>query len=184
MIHEYVKSFSGILLKTEVTDQAGNVLDHSRAIEGILADLQQVRNAVGTVFLIGNGGSSGIVSHASVDLINMCKVKAVPLTDNSQLTCMANDYGYENVFSVPLQTMFTGSDVLIAVSSSGASENIVRAAKVCQDKEGLLITFSGFKPDNPLRALGKYNFWLDSADYGKVEIGHALLLHLLAEQLA
>jgi D-sedoheptulose 7-phosphate isomerase len=100
------------------------------------------------------------------------------------LTCLANDYGYENVFSEGLKTLFTSKDALIAVSSSGSSQNIRNAAVLAKQMGGQVLTFSGFKTDNPLRSLGDYNFWLNSTDYGKVEIGHALLLHILTDELS
>jgi D-sedoheptulose 7-phosphate isomerase len=133
---------------------------------------------------VGNGGSSGIISHSSIDFINACKLRAMPFTDNSILTCLANDYGYENVFSEGLKTLFTSKDILIAVSSSGSSKNIRNAAEKARELGGKVVTFSGFKSDNPLRSLGDYNFWLDSSNYGKVEIGHALLLHILTDEIS
>ena len=105
------------------------------------------------------------------------------MTDNSILTCLANDYGYEKVFSEGLKTLFTGNDMLIAVSSSGSSKNIVNAAESAIQKGGKVITFSGFRDSNPLRSLGDYNFWLNSTNYGKVEIGHAMLLHILTDEI-
>ena len=66
--------------------------------------------------MIGNGGSSGIVSHSMVDFINACGLNARAITDNSLLTCMANDYGYENVFKQPFSAMINEGDMLIAVS--------------------------------------------------------------------
>ncbi len=150
-----------------------------------MADLcEQTHDIGGTIYLVGNGGSSGIVSHSSIDFINACKLRAVAMTDNSVLTCLANDYGYENVFSEGLKTLFTDKDLLIAVSSSGSSMNIRNAANHAREKGGKVITFSGFKEDNPLRNLGDYNYWLNSSNYGKVEIGHALLLHILTDEIS
>ena len=181
MIAKYVESFSKILLKTIITDKNGRVLKDNQAIEKIITHFKEIKKNNNTVYLIGNGGSSGIISHASVDLLNACRIKAFPLTDNSHLTCFANDYGYENVFKKPLETMFQKTDALIAVSSSGSSKNIINAAKYCEGKGGFVVTFSGFNHDNSLRHIGDYNFWLDSSDYGKVEIGHAFLLHTITD---
>jgi len=184
MIDSYISEFSEIISNTLVTGRNNTALDSSNAYQQLANMFLGIHKNGGTVYLVGNGGSSGVVSHSSIDFINACKLRAVALTDTSVLTCLANDYGYENVFSEGLKTLFTSKDALIAVSSSGSSQNIRNAAVVAKEIGGKVITFSGFKADNPLRSLGDYNFWLNSSDYGKVEIGHALLLHILTDELS
>jgi len=184
MIESYIEEFSAIISKTVVTDKNQSIVDSSTAYSQLADLFINVHENDGTVYLVGNGGSSGIISHSSIDFINACKLRAVALTDNSVLTCLANDYGYENVFSEALKTLFTSKDALIAVSSSGSSMNIRNAVSLATEKGGQTLTFSGFKSDNALRSLGDYNLWLDSTDYGKVEIGHALLLHILTDEIS
>lgn len=184
MIKKYIESFSEILINTIITNISGDILEQNDAIQKITDYFVEIKQNGNTVFLIGNGGSSGIISHASIDLLNACKIKAFPLTDNSHLTCFANDYGYENVFKEPLETLLTSNDALVAVSSSGSSKNIINAANLAKGKEAFVITFSGFNKNNPLRKIGNYNFWLNSNDYGKVEIGHSLLLHIITDVLS
>lgn len=153
------------------------------ALEEML-DVISKKKATKCVYLIGNGGSSGIVSHAAIDFLNACGYRAHALSDNSLITCMANDYGYENVFTQPLKTLLEDGDILIAVSSSGNSANIHTAASYAKERNCTVITFSGFKTDNKLRKCGSYNIWLDSEHYGRVEIGHSLILHYLTDRLA
>ena len=183
MIKNYISSFSKILLNTVITDVNDNYLDHTIAFKKIINRLVEIRQNKTTVFLIGNGGSSGVISHASIDLLNTGKIKSYPLTDSSHLTCMANDNGYENVFKTPLETLINSKDALIAVSSSGSSENIVNAAKFAMQKGSFVVTLSGFDEANPLRKIGDFNFWLNSNNYGKVELGHSLLLHIITDLL-
>jgi D-sedoheptulose 7-phosphate isomerase len=183
MIEKYIESFSEVIKSTIVTTKDALVQEHSSSYMELADILEEVHNNKGTIYLVGNGGSSGVISHASIDLINACKLRAFPMTDNSVLTCLANDYGYENVFSEGLKTLFTSNDLLIAVSSSGSSKNICNAAETASTIGGKVVTFSGFKSDNALRKLGDHNFWLNSEDYGKVEIGHALLIHILTDEL-
>lgn len=185
MISNYIKEFSDIISKTLLTDSSGfDIGTGEDTFNDICSKIIDAHENGGTVYLVGNGGSSGIISHSSIDFINACKLRAMPLTDNSILTCLANDYGYENVFSEGLNTLFTSKDVLIAVSSSGNSMNIRNAVDKAREKGGLTITYSGFKDANPLRKMGDFNFWLNSSNYGKVEIGHALLLHILTDELS
>ena len=73
-------------------------------------------------------------------------------------------------------------DALVAISSSGKSPNICNAAAQVRGSGGTVITLSGFASDNPLRRLGDINIWLDSTDYGFVEIGHQFVLHNVADR--
>jgi D-sedoheptulose 7-phosphate isomerase len=180
--NKYLADFNRVLSELVITNEFQIEIDIDQAFS-IFADyLNFVKDQNHTIYLVGNGGSSGIVSHTSVDLLNSCKIKAFPVTDNSQLTCFANDFGYENVFSKPLEILLSAGDLLIAVSSSGSSKNIVNAAITAKNNKNRLISLTGFKPDNSLRQIGNLNFWLDSSSYGKVEIGHALILHYLTDR--
>ena len=181
MFSEYLDHFSNVLHQHVITDKDNRILLPDVALNDIIKSFQQIKQTGKTMYLIGNGGSSGIISHTAVDLINSCKMKAYPITDHSLITCMANDNGYENVFSKPLSTIFHDGDGLIAVSSSGASQNIINAVHSCASKKPFILTLSGFSENNPLRRLGNFNLWLPITDYGIVEIGHALLLHWITD---
>ena len=135
----------------------------------------------GIVYVIGNGGSAGIASHFCTDLLRTLKIASATLTDASALTCFANDFGFENVYKMPLQKNLKSHDLLVAISSSGKSQNIIEAVKLAKEKKTAVMSFSGFDPNNPLRKLGDLNFWLDSHDYGLVEMGHFFLLHTIVD---
>lgn len=144
--------------------------------------LAQVRKNQNSVYVIGNGGSAGVASHAVIDFVNVAKLRAFTLHESALLTCMANDYGYENAFARILAQMANPGDMLIAISSSGNSKNIRNAAVQMAGNGGAVITLSGFAGNNPLRALGDINIWLDSCDYGFVEIGHQFILHNMSDR--
>lgn len=182
MIRSYMETFTRALNATVITDREGNELAHDAAYAD-LANYLLSKKASTNMFLFGNGGSSGIVSHAAVDFMNACGFRAMALTDNSLLTCQANDFGYENVFRQPLKTMLREGDVVLGVSSSGKSPNIINGCTYAHENGAYVITFSGFKADNPLRQTGDINFWLGAEDYGVVEIGHSLLIHILTDEL-
>jgi len=153
--------------------------------DGVLRAVQILRAARdrgSSVYVIGNGGSAGVASHAITDFVNVARLRAQTVHESSLLTCMANDYGYENAFTRILATLARSGDVLVAISSSGKSLNICNAAVKVRELGGTVITLSGFVPDNPLRALGDLNIWLDSRDYGMVEIGHEFILHNIADR--
>lgn len=143
--------------------------------------LHQVAKVGGIVYVIGNGGSAGIASHFCTDLLRTLEMASATFSDANIITCFANDFGYENVYKLPLLRNLKSHDLLVAISSSGQSTNIIEAAKIAKEKRAPLITLSGFSSENPLRALGDLNFWLDSHDYGLVETGHFFLLHTLID---
>lgn len=175
--------FQKMICGTEVTDRVGARRESENAFVELISLLKDLRSRGGRLYLIGNGGSAGVAAHSVTDFLNVAKLRAATLHDPSLLTCMANDYGYENAFARILATVASAGDVLIAISSSGNSNNIRNAAGEMRRLGGTTITLSGFKRDNPLRSLGEVNLWLDSGDYGMVEIGHQFLLHNLADRL-
>lgn len=179
-----IKQFSEVLARCEVTARDEVALDQEAAVLSVVQMLVRVRTARCSVYVIGNGGSAAIASHVVNDLVNVVKVRAVTLHDSSLLSCMANDYGYENAFSRVLDLMANPGDVLIAISSSGRSMNIRNAASQMINNGGIVITLSGFSRNNPLRNLGDVNFWIDSEDYGLVEVGHQFLLHNVSDRFA
>jgi D-sedoheptulose 7-phosphate isomerase len=175
--------FQLVVAGAEATGRDGDRRDTEKTFAGLVGDLKELRSKGSRLYLVGNGGSAGVAAHAVTDFLNVGKLRASTLHDPSLLTCMANDFGYENAFARILATVGAPGDTLIAISSSGNSANIRNAVTEMRKLGGATITLSGFKRDNPLRALGDVNLWLDSGDYGMVEIGHQFLLHNLADRL-
>ena len=169
----------------EVVEKAAYIADEKlNATEAGRWMCECLRNAHeqgGVCYLVGNGGSAGIASHIANDCLKGLGLRCLTLTDSNLLTCIGNDLGYENVYSMPLKILMKPEDVLIAISSSGQSLNIIKAAQVAQEKGAQVITLSGFLQDNPLRSLGDLNIWLDSDEYGLVEVGHFFLLHTMVD---
>jgi D-sedoheptulose 7-phosphate isomerase len=159
-------------------------LDVEAGVDRIFEELQRAKESGRGVFVVGNGGSAAVASHVVTDFVNKGGLRASTLHDSALLSCMANDYGYENAFARILRTVAQEGDVLIAISSSGQSVNIHNAVRRMREIGGTAVSMSGFKEDNPLRSLGDLNFWIDSDGYGFVEMGHLFLLHHVADRLA
>jgi len=172
-----------VLDAIEATSAAGARRDPEESIHEMLADLKALRSRGSRLYLVGNGGSASVASHAVTDFLNVASLRAATLHEPSLLTCMSNDYGYEAAFARIIATLASPGDMMVAISSSGQSLNIRNAASEMRKLGGRVVTLSGFKADNPLRSLGDLNFWLQSTDYGMVEIGHQFLLHNLADRL-
>ncbi len=135
------------------------------------------------LIFIGNGGSAAIASHQALDFFNNLKIRTQTFNDPSLLTCLANDFGYEEVFAKPISMFAERGDILVAISSSGKSENILRAVEVAIQKECWIITMSGFGKYNPLKEMGDVNFYVPSESYIIVEASHSLYLDFILEML-
>jgi D-sedoheptulose 7-phosphate isomerase len=128
------------------------------------------------ILIFGNGGSSAIASHFSVDITKNAKIRCVNFNEADLITCFSNDYGYENWIKKSLEYYHDEGDVLILISSSGKSRNIINAAKYAVKKEIKLITLSGIDKNNTLYSLGDINFFVKSNSYNIVECVHQIIL--------
>jgi len=165
----------------EVTDGPGTALSldagANKAVEMILS----VEAGSGKVMVTGNGGSIAIASHMQNDLCKAVGVRAMVFGEVPLLTALANDHGYGCVFERPVELWADAGDLIVAISSSGQSENILRAVQAAAARGCQIITLSGFSADNPLRRLGDVNFYVPSQAYGYVESVHAALAHFLTD---
>ena len=130
----------------------------------------------GLVLLIGNGGSAAVVSHIAND-INKSKIACAIVPDYATLTCFANDYGWDHALEEWVRRYEWLPITLVAVSSSGCSNNIINACLHIGRER--LITLTGFNAHNPVRGLGRINYYVPSDNYGIVEICHLAILHSL-----
>ena len=135
----------------------------------------------GKVMFIGNGGSMGIATHMAVDFSKNGGMRATAFGDGAMLTCLGNDFGYEDVFARQIEWHGRAGDVLIAISSSGKSPNILNGVQAARSRGGTIVTFSGFREDNPLRKAGDVNFYVRSMEYGFVEVAHQAIIHAILD---
>ena len=135
------------------------------------------------IMVVGNGGSAAMASHVAVDLTKAAGIRAVTFNDADLLTCFANDYGYEEWVVEALNAYADAGDVVILISSSGTSQNIVRGTDRAKDLGLKTITLSGFSENNDLRNKGDINFWLDSTSYNIVEMTHHTWLVAIVDYL-
>ncbi|SVA43141.1 uncharacterized protein METZ01_LOCUS95995 [marine metagenome] len=136
------------------------------------------------VYIVGNGGSASIASHVSVDFAKVARVPSSTFNNSNLITCFANDYGYENWVVEAIKAYTNKNDLMILISSSGTSKNIVNAAQYCKDNNIDLITLSGFTKDNPLSMLGNVNFHIESTEYNYIEMSHHIILLALVDIFA
>ena len=180
-VAKYNEDFISLVSKFEASDAQGNALAFDEAILKSVEMVKKVQAENKKVMMIGNGGSAGITSHMAIDFWKNGKVKATAFNDSSLLTCLANDYSYEEVFVKPIEMFGEAGDMLMAISSSGNSANIVKASDAASAKGVNVITFSGFTADNKLRKKGAVNFYVPAYSYGYVEVLHNYIIHMILD---
>ena len=131
----------------------------------------------GKILIFGNGGSAAIASHVSVDLTKNANIRTVNFNEADLITCFSNDYGYDKWVEKAVEFYGDEGDILILISSSGRSPNMINACKSAKNKKiSKIITFTGHDKNNPLSKLGDINFWIDSKAYNFVENIHQVWL--------
>ncbi len=143
-----------------------------------VADLLKNVNSVGKKTLIfGNGGSAAISSHFSVDLTKNAGLRCVNFNEADLITCFANDYGFERWVEKAVDFYGDEGDLLIVISSSGSSKNMLNGVKAARNGNfQAVVTLSGFAENNPLSQLGDINLWINSRAYNFVENIHQIWL--------
>lgn len=145
--------------------------------------LEDMNKKGGRLILAGNGGSAGIVAHAAVDFTKQAKITAMTFNEPGLITALSNDYGYEFWVEKAFEFYSQPNDVLLLVSVSGTSKNLVNAANAARTSGHKVITFTGKDKDNDLRQLGDVNFWVDSYAYNIVEGLHMIWLTSIVDMI-
>jgi D-sedoheptulose 7-phosphate isomerase len=177
---DYLSGIARVFDRIEVTGPKGVAYSFDEGMAKAVDLVLSLRQG-GKALLIGNGGSAAIVSHMHNDLSKTVGVRAMCLTETPLMTALANDDGYETVFHTPINMWADRGDVLIAVSSSGESNNILKAALEATGRGCRLLTMTGFKPGNRLRQLGDINIYVPDPSYGYVEMTHSVLAHCITD---
>lgn len=174
---KYNQIFSKLVESSEATLH-DKTLDTDAWLTSLAELTKRTQTAKGRFFFVGNGASAAFASHMSLDWSKNGGVPCVPLFDLSHLTALGNDLGYDEIFSTQIGWHGSENDVLVAVSSSGNSPNVVKAIEVAQGLGMKVVTFTGLNFDNKSRQMGDLNIYVPAKTYGMVECAHQLLLHM------
>ena len=163
-IKSYLNDFSDLLRPND------ELIEKLIQVRDLLLEVNQNNKKI---LIFGNGGSAAIASHFSVDLTKNAKVRCLNLNETSLITCFSNDYGFEHWVEKAVDFYGDEGDLLIVISSSGRSQNMLNGIKAARNGNfNSVVTLSGFDQDNPLKQLGDINLWLDSKAYNYVENIH------------
>lgn len=135
----------------------------------------------GKIVFFGNGASNTIANHAVLDFMNLTGLKCLSLNDIGLITGWSNDFGYENIVEKYVTEQMNEKDVLVLISSSGESKNVIKGSKKAKEKGIKTITLTGFKEKNTLSGQGNINLWADSNDYNIIESIHNFWIISIAE---
>ena len=134
------------------------------------------------IIIIGNGGSNAIASHISIDYTKFLNKKSLSFSDAPMLTAYINDYGRDEAYKQFLSDYADKDNLVILISSSGNSMNIVNAAKWCEENNIKYAALSGFNPNNKLNQMNAdFKYHVNYNSYGVVELTHEILLHSIVD---
>ena len=170
-IKDYLDRYNKSLFETDVSDQMIKMKKM----------LLEVKKSGRKVIIAGNGGSAAMASHVAVDFTKQGGVRSINFNEADLITCFANDYGYEHWVEKAVEFYGDDEDMVILISSSGSSKNMVNAAQTAIKLGMDVVTFTGFDIDNPLKQEGSINFWLDSQAYNIVENTHQIWMLMVCD---
>ncbi len=175
---EYIMVVSDGLASTKVTDRNGQEISLDEGLELWAVQARKVQQETkGLLFFCGNGASATMAEHMSHDWFQNAVVNTQTCAETSHITAISNDLSYEDVFSYRINRILSERDILVTISSSGNSPNVVSAIHKAREKGSFVITLSGKDTDNKSREMGDLNFYVPLETYGLVESAHAVLLH-------
>ena len=175
---EWIETLRRVTAATIVTDESFEPISLDMGVLKLrIAAKSRIAEKFGRFILFGNGGSLAIAMHIATDFA-LAGWSSIALCDPVAITSHTNDFGAEANFSKQLELMKPSwDDILVAMSCSGKSENIIDAVKLARAAGHFVVTFTGFEHDNPLRNLGSLNFYVPANEYGFVQLAHESILH-------
>ena len=169
------------LQQTIVTYQ-GKEISIDEGIDLLVAHAHETQQKQGLLFFCGNGASATMAEHMSHDWFQNAKINTYTCSETSHITAISNDISYADVFAYRIERILTEKDILVTISSSGNSPNIIRAIEEAHKKGAFIVTISGMDATNSSRKLGDLNLYVPLNTYGLVESAHSVLLHSVLDE--
>lgn len=139
----------------------------------------------GKVFFLGNGGSAAIASHVAVDLTKNAGITSVTFNEVDLITCFANDFGYENWMQKSVEYYTQKKDLIVLISSSGKSKNLLNSAKWLKKENREFVTLTGMSKNNELKKINSngLNLWVNAKQYNFIEMTHLFYLLSVTDKI-
>lgn len=135
----------------------------------------------GRLIFVGNGASASLSSHAATDFTKQAKIPSIAFNDHNLITALSNDYGYENWLSKAIEYYSKGNDMLILISVSGESKNLINAIDSANKKNLKTASLTGSKKNNTIKLKSDIALWVDSNAYNIVECIHTIWITLIID---
>ncbi|MCD4780896.1 MAG: SIS domain-containing protein [Candidatus Omnitrophica bacterium] len=158
--------------------QPGGIEEDMLKMRDIMLAANRARKKI---IFAGNGASATIASHCALDYTKQAGIRSTCFNEAALLTAFGNDFGYEMWLQKALEFYADKEDLIVLISSSGKSPNIINAAQYAKDKKFTIVTLTGFDPNNPLKKMGDINFWVESKSYNMIECTHMFWLVLVCD---
>jgi D-sedoheptulose 7-phosphate isomerase len=172
-LKEYLLELQNLLKGDDV------ILDNLIRLKKVIIDNSKKGKKI---LVFGNGGSAAIASHFTVDLTKNARIRATNYNEADLITCLANDYGYDQWVSKVIELYIYKGYLIFFISSSGNSKNMINAVKTAKKKKARkIVSFTGFNINNPLKKKSDLNFWVNSRAYNHVENVHQIWLLSLVD---
>ena len=180
------KDKESIFLENYLTDFSNLIKPNQNVINKLI----KLRNIFlktskksGKILIFGNGGSSAIASHVSVDLTKNAKIRTVNFNEADLITCFSNDYGYEKWVEKAVEFYADKNDTLVLISSSGKSKNMINACEAAKKRKINTISFTGHSYNNPLSKISDLSLWVESKAYNFIENTHQIWLLTVCDSI-
>ena len=147
-----------------------------KSILKLCNQIKVVKKKDSKVMIFGNGAGASIASHFANDLTNASRIRAMSYDNTSQITCLSNDYQFKNWIQKTIEFYANKNDLIILLSASGNSQNMINAARYCKAKKINYFSITGFKRDNKLNKNSFNKIWINSMVYNFVEMGQLFIL--------
>tara|TARA_A100001015_G_C14866893_1_gene662720 strand:- start:489 stop:1055 length:567 start_codon:yes stop_codon:yes gene_type:complete len=171
-------------IKDYLTDLSSVISPNEKLVENLIMAKNlflKTNESRGKIMIFGNGGSAAISSHVSVDLTKNARIRCVNYNEADLITCFSNDYGYDKWVEKAVEFYHDKKDLIILISSSGESMNMINACNFAKKQKLNIITFTGHAKNNKLSSLGNINFWVDSKAYNFIENTHQIWLLMICD---
>ncbi len=176
-------AFCSILQNIVFTNLQGEMKHADCGFKDWLVKTLFLKDEKRSIFFIGNGASATMASHFAADICKNVRIRTQVFTDSALITAISNDNSYSEVYSLPISHYAEPGDMLVAISSSGNSPNIVQGVEAALGKGLEVVTLSGMGETNRIRAMGHLNIYVPANTYGLVETAHAAILHYWTDMM-
>jgi len=177
LYQDYVNQLKQCLIDVIVSAADGSILPADEGLDRWCTKTADLKRSNNTMFFAGNGASAMMASHMAADASKNGGFRALAFNDPALMTAVSNDISYNQSFALPLKRFANPGDILVTISSSGNSPNVLAAIEAAHELDLRTITLSGMQENNRSRQMGDLNFYVPGMTYGMAECAHQSLLH-------